>query len=73
MQASLSTKFKVKAHRSKVPATDSQDTLYLLTILDPDFRYHVIEVYVTSLFAKMHYWDCPDSLLSCTLKDVSAC
>jgi hypothetical protein len=28
------------------PAADGQDTLYLLTILDPDFRYRVIEVAV---------------------------
>jgi hypothetical protein len=41
--------------------TDGQDTLYLLTILHPDFRYHVTEVYVTSQFAKTLYWDCPDS------------
>jgi hypothetical protein len=34
------------------PATDGQDTLYLLTILDPDFRYRVIEVSVTSLYAE---------------------
>jgi hypothetical protein len=26
------------------PATDGQDTLHLLTILDPDFRYRVAEV-----------------------------
>lgn len=33
------------------PSTDGQDTLYLFTILDPDFRYRVVEVSVSSLYA----------------------